>query len=295
MLNLHLEELNTFGKGRWEFLLSAKSCAESYEQSCKKLFMYSQNTPLCLCEMKHVKEILEDNDVFVFIDNENNVQIVGDCKPYGSLNAFRGVDGIEQNIDLSFLDVANEFLDKNSDLRNCECWRYQTNWLARLNQYNKLFNGKKYAEIDVESLIDDLGYNGYDLHYKDCTKESKKRIYYPIIKRELIAQPMCKPMIAKFLGCKTYEVYIGKYSGNGKKLKYIVGDCISQFLSADCKLEKVFGSIEVKNYCGKANLFTVPTTENFSISGDANGVLDYTVDELISNAKIIENVSDIHK
>ncbi len=294
MKNLHFGELNTFNKGRWEGFASKFSSANGYTDNCEKFYKYCKNTPLCLCDMKHIKEWLVDNDFFVFVDNKNTLQIVGNCNAYGELDCFRGiVDGQEQNVDLKFLDVANEFFDKNIDIRFCEGWKKQINWIARLHQYTALFNSKRYNEINIENLIDDLGYNGFNLHYKDCTKENKKRIYYPIIKRELISQPMLKPMLASHFGCKTNEIFVGKYGGNDKNIKYIIGDCISQYLSEDCRLEKVFGAIEIKNYFGKIDLLNIPTTRRFLVTSAEH--LPFDIEKYLGDVTIITRDSELEK
>lgn len=279
-------ELNTFNLGRWLFLPSFSSKPEGFNDRCLLLCKLFQNTDVCLKDMAHTEEYLTDSDFFVFIDNQNKAQIVGNTYYGYMLQCLRGVcDKYEQNIDIKYIDVANEFLNNNLDLKNAKLWKNQINWIARLYSYNYLLSHKQYSKIDVNKLIDDLAYNGFSLHNN---AKSSNDIYYPFIKRMLFTQPMLKPLIAKHLGCKPSEVFVGKYSSNGKNVKYIVGDLISSYLSEDCSIEKVFGSIKIKNYKGPYKyVFNIETTLNCDIKSPNGVEMDWfgwlQDTELISN------------
>lgn len=268
-MNLHLDELNTFGKGEWFFVPSLVTCPQFFEENCSIVSQLFQGTDVCLKDLKYISKYLSKEDFFVFVDTFGKPQIVGNTT-MGKLEYFRGVcDGYEQTISDDFLDVANEFLSKNSSLFESEQWRNQINWHIRLKNYEKLFNQKRYSEIDVEKLIDDLAYNGYSLHYKVGQGESvDDKIYYPQVKRNLVKQPMLKPMIAKHLGCETNEIFIGKYYGNGKNVKYVIGHLLSSYLHKNCKIKTVFGSLKIKNYKGEFNrVDEIDVTQGFEIVG----------------------------
>ncbi|MBQ3494444.1 MAG: hypothetical protein IJA69_03425 [Clostridia bacterium] len=275
-------ELNTFGMGRWLFFESQKHSPETYEQNCKILSELFQGTEVCVKDQKYSSQYLKDNDFFVFVDNNNKPQIIGDLGlNYGvyGLTNIRGTDDKkEQNIAIKYVRVANEFFRKNPNLDYVKNWKYQVNWIVRLKRYNYLLKTKQYHKININSLLEDLGYNGYSLHYERHYNQQGEVIeekYYPAAKRRLFKQPMLKPLIARYLGCKPGEVFVGKYFGNGKKIKFVVGDLMSSYLSKDCAIEKVFGSVDIKNYQGEfSKLFSLPSTEKFSVHGDGNAKLD---------------------
>lgn len=258
-------DLNTFGLGKWVFVPSFSHDPAGFEKNKKFLCELFKDTDVCLKDMKHTDEYLTKDDFFVFVDNDGKPQIVGNISYGCELGALRGVyDQKEQNIELKYVKVANAFLNKNIHMYGVKNWKKQINWLARLQIYEYLFNNKMYSKINVKQLIEDLGYNGYSLHKEVDAHE----IYYPVAKRKLLTQPMLKPLIAKYLGCKTYEVQVGKYVGNGKNVKYVVGDLISQYLNKDCQIQKVFGSVKIKNYLGDFDkVFEIPSTNGFSITG----------------------------
>lgn len=215
---------------------------------------------------------MEETGFYVFIDNLARPQIICNFN-HGILEGVRGVCGDdEQIIDSDYVDVAKAFLDSQNEFSRAKSWKYQVEWYARLYTYFNLFEKHCYNQIDVEQLIDDMAYNGYNLHYKNCMNEPDKK-FYPKIKRELIKQPMLKPMIAKFLGCKPSEVYVGRYYGNGVNHKYIIGDLHSTYLDKRCGIETVFGSIDIMGYQGEFEKFgQIESTLDFKIEGWKTGV-----------------------
>lgn len=270
MTQTDFDKLNTFGLGKWIFIPSFLNGPAQFEKNKKFLCDLFKDTDVCLKDMNHTDEYLRKDDFFIFVDNDNKPQIVGHISYGCELGALRGVcDKKEQNINLKYVKVANAFFNKYLQMYNVKYWKEQTNWIARLQIYECLFKNKMYSKIDVEKLLEDLGYNGYNLHKADG--ENSNNIYYPTIKRKLLSQPMLKPLIAKYLGCKTYEVFVGKYTGNGKNVKYVVGDLISQYLHEACQIQKVFGSVKIKDYIGDyQNVFDIESTNGFSILGKSN-------------------------
>ncbi len=290
MFKIELENLNTFGKGRWLSFASKELEPLHFEENCARLFSYTKNTYICLNKMAMVEDLLNANVVFIFVDNFNQLKIVGHCSGVGALCGFRGLsDGKEQNIESAFFDVAKEFFDNNSQLYKSANWKKQVEWLESLRQTKALFQQKRYAEISPQKLIDDLSYNGYDLLFEGRNDlENVKTIYYPAAKRELLSEPMLKPLLAEHLGCRTSELQVGKYNGNCKGVRFVVGDLISQHICQDCPLEKVFGRISIENYKGDFNILNTPSTVNSNISFD-----QYLDMENFSKSTILENVVSI--
>lgn len=260
------DKLNTFGMGRWIFVPCFSTCPLDFEKNKKFLCDLFADTDVCLKDMAHTDEYLRKDNFFVFVDNQNKPQIVGNTYYGAGLRCLRGVcDNREQNIDLRYVKVANAFLNQNINMYSAKSWKKQINWMARLNVYEYFFNNKMYSKINVKKLLEDLGYNGYDLHKGESSNATG--IYYPLAKRKLFSQPMLKPMLAKYLGCKTSEIYIGRYFGNGKNVKYVVGDMMSPYLHEDCQIKKVFGSVKIVNYTGKfKNVFDIESTNGFNLS-----------------------------
>ena len=282
-MNLNLHCLNTFNKGKWiVFPNISNKLDNEKEKICLIVTKLFENTQICLKNYNNAMKLLENSTLFVFVDNKNNPQIVGNVS-YNCLENFRGtIDGDEQNISSEYLPVANEFLQNNMHLICTSSWAHQINWLNRLENYVKQFNEKRYDKINVSSLIEDLSYNGFSLRYKDC--DVKEKLFYPRIKRELIKHPMLKPMLAKYLNCKTDEVFIGKYQGNGKTIKYIIGDCISNYIVKDSALIKVYGSINIKSYFGEFNVFNLPAT--LGVSVDYQNEINFEIDSLFKGNTI---------
>lgn len=284
---MDFKDIKTFGKGKW-IVLPSDSSKQVFEENCALLNRYCLNTPLCLSDMKKVKEALKESSFFIFIDNNDKLQIIGDFSY--KINNIRGVtDGVEQNINSEYVDVANELLSSTS-LIGKKSWLHQINWMERLRKYQQAFADKQYDKIEISSLINDLGYNGYSLHFPGSTKPNNKRIYYPIAKRKLLLQPMLKPLIAKHLGCKTFELAVGKYTGNGEGVKYVVGDVISKYLHKNCSIEKVYGSINIENYLGEFNPFKIKSTLNFKVTGTGEHPFNLDILDVISKKQL--NISE---
>lgn len=288
-----LQNLNTFDKGQWVVFKSQENAPESFDDNCQKLSNLFEDTDVCLKNIKYSRKYLKDSDFYVFIDNEGKPQIVCNFSK-GTIDSFRGVcDEDEQTIDKNYIDVANEFLKAFDVLKGAKQWQYQTEWYVRLHDYKKLFESRQYDKIDVSQLIDDIGYNGYDLHYEGCLGVSKKR-YYPRVKREIISQAMLKPLIAKHLDCQTNDIFIGKYQGNGKNVKYVIGDLISRFLDNDCKIEKVFGSVDIVDYHGDfTDFYKIDCSGSFKIFG-SNSVPNLISGYLLKGAKQIKSKRDLN-
>ena len=282
-MNLNLHCLNTFNKGKWiVFPNISNKLDNEKEKICLMVTKLFENTPICLKSYNNAIKLLENSTLFVFVDNKNNPQIVGNVS-CNYLENFRGtVDGDEQNISSEYLPVANEFLQNNTHLICTSSWAHQIIWLNRLENYVKQFNEKRYDKINVSSLIEDLSYNGFSLRYKDC--DVKEKLFYPRIKRELIKHSMLKPMLAKYLNCKTDEVFIGKYQGNGKGIKYIIGDCISNYIVKDSALKKVYGSINIKSYFGEFDVFNLPAT--LGVSVDYQNGINFEIDSFFKGNTI---------
>ncbi len=205
--------------------------------------------------------------MFLFVDNSDKLQIVCDIR-HNCVKNMRGVaDGFELNISGEYCGQANDFLEKNSTLGLASDWQKQIDWISRLREYCKLYDSRKYDSIDAEQLVKDIAYNGYDLHCKNYQKiYSSGAIYYPIIKRELLLKPMLKPMVAKFLNCSTREVFVGKYNGNGKDIKYIVGDLVSSNIAVDNSIERIYGSINFK--CFGCAASKIPADSVHAVGGN---------------------------
>lgn len=205
--------------------------------------------------------------MYLFVDNSDNLQIVCDIKRNG-VNNMRGVaDDFELNIPEEYYKQACDFLAKNSTLDQTKLWQKQIDWISRLRQYCNLYDSKNYDSIDIQQLVKDIAYNGHNLHCKNYQKiYSSGAIYYPKIKRQLFVKPMLKPMIAKFLGCATREVYVGKYNGNGKGLKYIVGDLVSPYIADDNTIERIYGSININSLNDKA--LKIPADSIHAVGGN---------------------------
>lgn len=282
--------LNTFGKGSWLYFPPKEQKLEQFSDNCKIIAEMFKDTQVCLKDIKYVQKYLAIDPFFVFVDNLGNPQIVGNTS-VGTIDYLRGVcDGYEQTIDSEYMDVANEFLDKCSKFYyKTNVWKYQINWHDRLRSYLTLFKEKKYQLINVQQLIDDLAYNGYSLHFPNCLTSDS--IYYPAVKREILQEPMLKPMIAKHLGCRTDEIYIGKYYGNGKNKKYIIGHLLSDFLHEKCAIEKVFGYVKIQNYHGNfKRLDKIDSTISYHIDGWAG--CDLIFEDLFKNVKEVTSKSD---
>lgn len=276
MLEINLKDLNTFDKGEWLLFASKELEPIKFEENCAALFSYTKNTYLCLKKMEVVEDLLATNSVFIFIDKNKQLRLIGHCSGASAICGFRGLtDGAEQNIDSKYYDVAHEFLDKNQHLYKSENWKRQIEWIESLRRNKALFSEKRYNEISPQELIDDLSYNGHNVLYEGRNDlEQVKQIYYPVAKRELLSEPMLKPMLAKYLGCKTSELQLGKYNGNGKGVRFVVGDLISNYISKDSPLEKVYGQINVHNYKGEFNILNTDCTDNFSVTFDKSVELD---------------------
>ena len=113
------DKLNTFGLGKWIFVPSFSRAPEKFEENTRFLCNLFKDTDVCLKDMAHTNEYLSKDDFFVFVDNNNKPQIVGNTYYGSELQCMRGVcDKKEQNIGLKYVKVANAFFNKYINMYN---------------------------------------------------------------------------------------------------------------------------------------------------------------------------------
>ena len=98
-MDLNLNFLNTFNKGKWIVFPNISNKIEfEKDKICLMVTKLFENTPICLKSYNNAMKLLENSTLFVFVDNKNNPQIVGNVS-YNCLENFRGtIDGAEQII-----------------------------------------------------------------------------------------------------------------------------------------------------------------------------------------------------
>ena len=145
---ISLDDVETYGKGRWIKFEGKTSNNEKYLENAKSLSALVKDTPWCTRSL--AAQHLATGDFYVFVDNSNKCHIA--VKMRGDeIDEVRGIEnGNLQELEVEYRDVAESFLLNNKDIKNAKEWIEKEEWNKRLIKYA---NGE---EADIRQLEYDL-------------------------------------------------------------------------------------------------------------------------------------------
>ena len=209
-----LENVNTYGMGKWIKFNGRASDSYNYAENVIKLKTLVQDTPWCTKTLASTQ--LEQGDFYVFVDNSNKPHIA--VKMNGnSIDEVRGIkNGNAQELEEEYRDVALSFLENNKEIQNGKEWLDKEEWNKRLIEYNKKIDNGTYKSEECENLIEDLFHKDYRSHFdiNSNLEELKGKLY------------KIKKNLAEYYNCDEEEICTGDYKPKDETIcpyKVIIG------------------------------------------------------------------------
>ena len=235
---IDIENVDTFGKGKWIKFNSEHSDLENFEQNVANLKTLVADTPWCTSTL--ASSHLSTGDFYVFVDFDNKAHIA--VKMNGkTIDEVRGIkNGNNQELEEEYRDVAINFLQNNCDIEFGKEWLNKEEWNLRLVKYIKDIDNNNFQIDDVPNLINDLFKKDYKSHGGNSN--------FKILKSKL---DDIKPVFAKYYHCSEHEIFFGNYCATVKDskcpYKVIIGDAKFEHCNDLGNLNIVLGSADFSN------------------------------------------------
>ena len=280
---LILENIETFGKGKWLKFEGKTLDEDEYSKNVERLASLVKDTPWCT-KLSASRQLAEE-DFYIFIDNNEKAHIAITMNEK-EIDEVRGIyNGSGQELEEEYRDVALAFLEKNKDIKNGKEWIEKEKWNKRLIEYNKKIESEEFTKEDVSNLIKDLFFvKDYKNHYciDNSNKVKLRKHLYKI-----------KGQLAEYFKCSKEEICTEDFDFSATDnivCPYIVifGNVNSGNSNADLsKLKIIGGHANFKN----AQISSIPNLQ--IIAGDAC----FSKSQLISleNLKYIVGRADFSK
>ena len=193
-----LENVNTYGMGKWIKFDGRTSDSKNYAENVIKLKTLVQDTQWCTKTLASTQ--LEQGDFYVFVDNSNKPHIA--VKMNGNeIDEVRGIkNGSAQELEEEYRDVALSFLENNKDIKNGKEWLDKEEWNKRLIRYNKELDNDTFKSEETEKLIEDLFHSDYRSHFDTNSNLG-----------ELRSNAKIRKYLAEYYNCTEEEICTGDY------------------------------------------------------------------------------------
>ncbi len=194
-----LENVNTYGKGRWIKFDGRTSDSKNYAENVIRLKTLVQDTPWCTKTLASSQ--LEQGDFYVFVDNSNKPHIA--VKMNGNeIDEVRGIkNGNAQELEEEYRDVALSFLENNKEIQNGKEWLDKEEWNKRLIEYNKKIDEGTFKSEECGKLMEDLLHKDYRSHLNENSNLEELKSKLSKIKKSL----------AEYYNCTEEEICTGDY------------------------------------------------------------------------------------
>ena len=194
-----LENVNTYGKGRWIKFDGRTSDRKNYAETAIRLKTLVQDTPWCTKTLASSQ--LEQGDFYVFVDNSNKPHIA--VKMNGNeIDEVRGIkNGNAQELEEEYRDVALSFLENNKEIQNGKEWLDKEEWNKRLIEYNKKIDEGTFKSEECGKLMEDLLHKDYRSHLNENSNLEELKSKLSKIKKSL----------AEYYNCTEEEICTGDY------------------------------------------------------------------------------------
>ena len=194
-----LENVNTYGKGKWIKFNGRTSDRKNYAENVIRLKTLVQDTPWCTKTLASSQ--LEQGDFYVFVDNSNKPHVA--VKMNGNeIDEVRGIkNGNAQELEEEYRDVALSFLENNKDIENGKEWLDKEEWNKRLIEYNKKIDEGTFKSEECGKLMEDLLHKDYRSHLNENSNLEELKSKLSKIKKSL----------AEYYNCTEEEICTGDY------------------------------------------------------------------------------------
>lgn len=285
--NVSIDNVDTFGKGKWIRFEGKKNNPDSYIRRAQELSSMVQDTPWCTKEQASMH--LEEGDFYLFVDNNNKarigVKLIGD-----RIDEVRGIKNANaQELEEEYRDVAIEFLTKNENIKFGKEWLEKEKWNMRLIEYSRKIDEGTLSKEDIKNLVYDLTeISDYKAHYAQCGNRLE-------LLEKIVDMKVIRKALAKKYGCKPKQVCLGnveKSDINQVKFPYVVVLGNAHFSEYGYKMDLsnlrfVLGDL----HCIDNSVYNLNNLEVVS------GSLHFThiSEEHLDNLRVIGEIGDLYE
>lgn len=297
---IQIENVNTFGKGKWIKFEGKKSNKKEYIKNAQNLSALVQDTPWCTKQL--ASQHLSEGDFFVFVDKDDKPHIA--VKMNGNeIDEVRGLKGGNaQELEDDYREVALEFLTKNKEIKYGKEWLEKEEWNKRLVLWNTKITEDTLDIDDVEQLFNDLAHKDYRSHGYNSNKEDLMKELRKLDKNSKSFNNIFEYSHKKW-GVKSKKaIYIGDFEKTNKdisNMELVIGSCIVENELNLENLKAVVGDFDLRV---SSNIKELPNL--YKIYGDAeffNSLIKFLPNLKVVNGNLgmistgIEDLSNLER
>ena len=194
-----LENVNTYGMGKWLKFEVRRSNEKKYLDSVEKCLSLVRDTPWQFFVEKNFKSDIRQGEFYIFVDNDEKPHIIVEVN-FNIVYKVRWYTETQEEVE-EYSDVLLSFFNKNENVACVRRYLEEEKWNKRLLLYIKMIEEKTFRDEYIEYLINDVFYcnimnknQKYSLHNLEKLKNS---LY------------LIKDKIAKYYNCEENEIALG--------------------------------------------------------------------------------------
>ena len=194
-----LENVNTYGMGKWLKFEVRRSNEKKYLDSVEKCLSLVRDTPWQFFVEKNFKNDIRQGEFYIFVDNDEKPHIIVEVN-FNIVYKVRWYTETQEEVE-EYSDVLLSFFNKNENVACVRRYLEEEKWNKRLLLYIKMIEEKTFRDEYIEYLINDVFYcnimnknQKYSLHNLEKLKNS---LY------------LIKDKIAKYYNCEENEIALG--------------------------------------------------------------------------------------
>ena len=218
---ISLENVNTYGMGKWLKFEVRRSNEKKYLDSVEKCLSLVRDTPWQFFVEKNFKNDIRQGEFYIFVDNDEKPHIIVEVN-FNIVYKVRWYTETQEEVE-EYLDVLLSFLNKNEDVACVRRYLEEEKWNKRLLLYIKKNKKKTFRDEYIECLINDVFYcNTMKINQKYSSRDSRRNLEK--LKNILY---LIKDKIAKYYKCEENEIALGNVTFKGKSscpYKVILGN-----------------------------------------------------------------------
>lgn len=281
---------NTINKGIWLEFKSKINDYKNFIENTQKLISLTYNTNWCTKKIAYMQ--LSKGNFYIFIDKENKPHIA--IKMNGNIiEEVKGIANDNQEIEHQYKDIAIDFLNNNSNIKNAKEYIEIEERNKRIKTYIEKINKNEITEKDIPNILND--YFKITTTTNDMDNTNKLMLQNKLIK--------IKDIILKYYNYKEEDICFTDYKSNNEPCTYkiIFGNVDfskTKNINLD-KLEYIGGSANFEGsnitnlnslkYIGENTNFTYSKIKNLNNLEFIGGNADFrcTTVEKIDNLKYV--------
>ena len=216
-----LENVNTYGMGKWLKFEVRRSNEKKYLDSVEKCLSLVRDTPWQFFVEKNFKNDIRQGEFYIFVDNDEKPHIIVEVN-FNIVYKVRWYTETQEEVE-EYSDVLLSFLNKNEDVACVRKYLEEEKWNKRLLLYIKMIEEKTFRDEYIEYLINDVFYcNTMKINQKYSSRNSRRNLEK--LKNILY---LIKDKIAKYYNCEENEIALFNITFKGESscpYKVILGN-----------------------------------------------------------------------